>query len=178
MLGRIVLGGYLAAHGAQKLFGAFDGPGLGPVSKGFEAIGLRPGKVMASIAGISELGGGLLTAAGALSPLGPLALLGTMAVATATHRSNGPFAQKGGYELALTNLGGAVVLATTGPGRLSVDSLLGVTMPARTRRLAALAGAAASAASIAMLLRHASASKSQATSDESPPTDDPAFADV
>ena len=26
---RLVLGAYLAVHGAQKLFGAFGGPGLG-----------------------------------------------------------------------------------------------------------------------------------------------------
>jgi putative oxidoreductase len=151
--GRLVLGGYLAAHGAQKLFGAFDGPGLTPVSKGFERIGLRPGVVMASAAGLSELGGGLLTATGALSPLGPLALTGTMAVASTTHRANGPFAQKGGYELALTNLAGALVLASTGPGRFSLDSLLGVIVPKRTRWLAVLFGVASAIGSITMMLR-------------------------
>jgi putative oxidoreductase len=151
--GRLVLGGYLAAHGAQKLFGAFDGPGLGPVSKGFEHIGLRPGKVMAAAAGVSELGGGLLTATGLLNPLGPLALTGTMAVASTTHRANGPFAQKGGYELALTNLAGALVLASTGPGRFSMDSLLGVKVPTRTRWLAVLFGLVSALGSITMMLR-------------------------
>lgn len=148
-----MLGGYLAAHGAQKLFGAFDGPGLEPVSKGFERIGLRPGKAMATAAGASELGGGLLTAAGALSPLGPLVLTGTMAVASTTHRASGPFAQKGGYELALTNLAGALVLASTGPGRFSLDSLLGIRVPRRARLLAALIGLVAAAATIATMLR-------------------------
>ena len=39
---RLVLGSYLAAHGAQKLFGAFDGPGLDKATASFERIGLRP----------------------------------------------------------------------------------------------------------------------------------------
>ena len=32
--GRLVLGGYLAAHGAQKLFGSFDGYGIEATSGG------------------------------------------------------------------------------------------------------------------------------------------------
>jgi hypothetical protein len=33
---RLVLGSYLAVHGAQKLFGAFGGPGLAAAGTGFE----------------------------------------------------------------------------------------------------------------------------------------------
>ena len=61
---RVVVGGYLAVHGAQKLFGAFGGPGLEKAAAGFERIGLAPGRQMAALAGATELGGGLLTAAG------------------------------------------------------------------------------------------------------------------
>ena len=60
---RLVVGSYLAVHGAQKLFGAFGGPGLDKAGAGFHRIGLRPGKHMAAAAGITELGGGVLTAA-------------------------------------------------------------------------------------------------------------------
>src|ERR1039458_4523381 len=88
LVGRLVLGGYLAAHGAQKLFGAFGGPGLGPVAQGFDRIGLRPGTVTAAAAGMSELGGGLLTAAGALDPLGPLAVAGSGLVCAAASRGS------------------------------------------------------------------------------------------
>jgi putative oxidoreductase len=136
---------------------------------GFERIGLRPGKVMATAAGASELGGGLLTAAGALSPLGPIAIAGTMAVASVTHRAKGPFAQKGGYELALTNLAGALVLASTGPGRFSLDSLLGLSVSKRTRWLAILFGKLAAGATIAMMLRAARLSEATAPSGESSP---------
>lgn len=86
---RAVLGRYLVVHGAQKLFGAFDGPGLATTGTGFEAIGLRPGKVMAAVAGASELGGGILTATGITDPLGPIAIADTMAVAATVHPSKG-----------------------------------------------------------------------------------------
>jgi putative oxidoreductase len=41
---RLVVGSYLAVHGAQKLFGAFGAPGLDKAGSGFHRIGLRPGK--------------------------------------------------------------------------------------------------------------------------------------
>lgn len=114
---RLILGGYLAAHGAQKLFGAFDGPGLEAAGGGFHAMGLTPGRQMALLAAGSELGGGLLTAAGVADPVGPLALAGTMVVASVVHGPAGPFSAKGGYELTLTNLAAAAALAAAGPGR-------------------------------------------------------------
>jgi putative oxidoreductase len=100
---RTVLGGYPAAHGAQKLFGWFGGPGLEPVAAAFETIGLRPGSLTARTAGLSELVGGALTMVGLADPLGPVALAGTMVVASSTHLDNGPFTADHGYELPLTN---------------------------------------------------------------------------
>ena len=40
---RVMVGGYLAAHGAQKLFGSFGGYGIEGTGKFFEGLGLRPG---------------------------------------------------------------------------------------------------------------------------------------
>jgi putative oxidoreductase len=45
------LGGYLAAHGAQKLFGTFGGHGIEPTAAAFHRLGLRPGRVTATAAG-------------------------------------------------------------------------------------------------------------------------------
>jgi len=146
---RVVLGGYLAVHGAQKLFGAFEGPGLDAVSGGFEGMGLRPGRAMATLAGASELGGGVLTAAGLADPLGPLAIAGTMVVASAVHRKAGPLSAKGGYELPLTNLAAAVALIASGPGRFR----LGPPLPASLTRLAAIGGVGLAGVSLAQLLR-------------------------
>ena len=59
---RLVLGGYLSVHGAQKLFGVFGGHGLDTTGQAFERIGLTPGRPMAALAGATELAGGLLAA--------------------------------------------------------------------------------------------------------------------
>ena len=45
---RLVLGSYLAVHGAQKLFGGSRGFRTGPGRAGFNRIGLTPGKPMAA----------------------------------------------------------------------------------------------------------------------------------
>jgi len=151
LIGRTVLGGYLAAHGAQKLFGSFGGPGIEKAAVGFDQIGLRPGKVTARAAGLSELGGGILTITGLADPAGPVAIAGTMAVAATTHRANGPFAANKGYELPAVNLAGALALAAAGPGRYSLGRRTRLPRPLATL---VIAGAAAGAvANIAMLLR-------------------------
>jgi putative oxidoreductase len=145
---RLVLGGYLIVHGAQKLFGSFGGHGLEATSAGFESIGLRPGKAMAGLAGASELGGGLLTATGIAYPLGPVVLIGTMAIASATHRAKGPLMANGGYELPLTNVAVAAALAAAGPGKLR----LGPNLSPRLVRRAVVIGALLGGASVYQLL--------------------------
>ncbi len=145
---RLVLGSYLAVHGAQKLFGAFGGPGLDQAGAGFDRIGLNPGKPMAALAGATELGGGLLTAAGAADPAGPLAIMGAMTVASTTHRASGPLAANRGFELPLTNLAAAAALAASGPGRFRLS-------PPLSRRLTAViaaGGALLAAGSLAKML--------------------------
>jgi putative oxidoreductase len=131
---RLVLGTYLAVHGTQKLFGILGGPGLDKAGAGFDRIGLSPGKQMAAAAGITELAGGVLTAAGIADPAGPLAIMGAMSVAAVTHRANGPLSAKGGFELPLTNLAAATALLATGTGKFRLG-------PALPRPLAAVAGA-------------------------------------
>ncbi|MHB1555289.1 MAG: DoxX family protein [Acidimicrobiales bacterium] len=147
LVSRWVLGGYLAVHGAQKLFGAFGGHGLEATAAGFGSIGLRPAKVMATLAGVSEMGGGVLTATGIADPLGPVAVAGTMAVAAAVHRRHGPLAQKGGFELPLTNLALALALMSS-PGRPGVGLLL----PRSLARLAVAGGIGAAAVAIGQIL--------------------------
>jgi putative oxidoreductase len=155
LAGRAVLGGYLAAHGAQKLFGTFGGHGIEPTAAAFDRLGLRPGRVTATAAGLSELGGGLLTVAGLASPVGPAAIAATMAVAGTTHRAGGPFAANRGYELPAANLAAALALAAAGPGRYSLDGLTGLRLPRALTATVAVAAVAGAAAHVAMLLRAA-----------------------
>src|SRR5438552_16407426 len=79
---RLTVGALLAGHGAQKLFGWFGGHGLQGTAKWLESMGLRPGRQWALLAGLSEFGGGVLTALGFLNPLGPLGTIGAMGMAT------------------------------------------------------------------------------------------------
>jgi putative oxidoreductase len=150
LLARVVFGTYLAVHGAQKLFGAFKGPGLEKASAGFEHLGLRPGKVFAAAAGASELAGGVLTATGIAAPLGPVILAGTMGVASGAHRAQGPLAQDGGFELPLTNMALAIALMSAGTGALR----LGPHLSKKWTGVVFLGGAALAAGAIAHMLHN------------------------
>nr|WP_240895049.1 DoxX family protein [Kineococcus siccus] len=122
---RLGVGGTLVAHGAQKLFGAFGGGGIEGTAGAMHAMGFRPGKPNAVLAGLSETGGGALLAAGLATPVGGAAVAAAMAAAVFVHRPNGFFAMSGGYEypavLGLT----AASLAVSGPGSYSLDAALG-----------------------------------------------------
>ena len=121
---RLGVGGTLVAHGAQKLFGAFGGGGIEGTAGAMHAMGFRPGKQNAVLAGLSEAGGGALLAIGLATPVGGAAAAAAMAAATFVHRPNGFFAMGGGYEypavLGLT----AASLAVSGPGTFSLDAAL------------------------------------------------------
>ena len=72
---RLVIGITLAAHGSQKLLGWFGGGGIAGTGPFFEQLGFRPGRLHAALASIAETGGGLLLAAGLLTPLAAAAIL-------------------------------------------------------------------------------------------------------
>jgi putative oxidoreductase len=104
---------------------------------------------MATVAGASELGGGVLTATGIADPLGPLVIAGTMVVASTVHRKQGALMQSGGFELPLTNFATAVALLSAGSGSIR----LGPRLPKSLTRLSAVAGASLAAYSVSQLLR-------------------------
>ncbi|MCC6313192.1 MAG: DoxX family protein, partial [Thermomicrobiales bacterium] len=140
---RLAVGGLLMGHGSQKLFGWFDGPGVAGFGGFLESMGYKPGKQWATLAGLSEFGGGALTALGLLHPLGPIATLGAMGVASVTVHGGKPiWAAKGGAELPLTNIAAAIALATIGPGQYSLDHALGIRLPKQVGMAAMCAVAA------------------------------------
>ncbi|WP_406168146.1 DoxX family protein [Streptomyces sp. NBC_00996] len=128
LLLRLGTGGVLAAHGAQKLLGWFGGGGLEATGAAMEAMGYTPGKASATAAGLAEAGGGTLLALGLATPAAGAAAAGAMAGAAAVHAPSGFFAMEGGYEYAASLGLTAAGLAVTGPGRLSLDHLLGHTV--------------------------------------------------
>ncbi len=175
LIARGVVGGYVAAHGAQKLFGTFGGRGLEGTGAGFARMGLEPGPPMAALAGVNELGGGALTALGLGGPIGPIAVAATMATAAGTaHRGKGAFAQSGGPELPIANIATAVALAGTGFGRYSLDHLLSLRVP-RVAIATMLAGATAMSAYLVARSVRAQQRAAGAPEPERAPTREPAL---
>lgn len=121
---RLGLGIVMAAHGAQKLFGAFGGYGLQGTAGFFEnSLGLKPGILWASLASGTEFFGGLLLIIGLATRPAALLIGFTMLVALITVHSGGFFAPNGmEYTLILTLA--SISLAIKGGGALSFDRRL------------------------------------------------------
>lgn len=119
---RLVLGVTLAAHGYNKFFGGGRIPGT---ARWFESIGMKPGKFHATVAATTEMAAGLGLAAGFLTPIPAAGFVSLMLVAAWTvHRANGFFIVKEGWEYNLVLAVSAVVVATLGAGKLSLDHLV------------------------------------------------------
>ena len=142
LLLRLAAGGIVAAHGAQKLFGSFGGPGIEGFAGFSEKMGLKPGKAYAVLAGWAEFGGGVLLVLGLLTPFGAAAVAGVMIGAIVlVHLENGFFNAEGGLEFPLLLGTAALAVAFTGPGSLSLDAAmdLGLSGPGWGFAAAALA---------------------------------------
>lgn len=127
---RMVTGPLLTGHGAQKLFGAFGGSGV-EGTKGFmRSLGLRPSGIWARLAGASEFASGILTSLGLFHPVGPIMMMAPMAMAVSkVHLDKPIWVTEGGGELPVTNMAVAAALALSGPGRISLDRILGIHVP-------------------------------------------------
>jgi putative oxidoreductase len=122
LLLRLALGGIMAAHGAQKLFGWWGGPGLSGTAGMCNKMAYRAPFLMACGLALAEFGGGLSLATGLLTPLGALAVVTVMINAVyLVHWAKGFFVANGGYEFNLLIVASALALATIGPGRFSLD---------------------------------------------------------
>lgn len=136
LLLRVTVGAIAVAHGMQKVFGWWNGPGL----DGFEtfllnsqntSVGFAPdaAKPLAVVGALSETIGGLLLILGLATPLAASAVLGVMIVATTFKATTaggiwffatgqaGPGIE---YEVLLAICAAAIIL--TGPGRISLDA--------------------------------------------------------
>ncbi|MGH8374100.1 MAG: DoxX family protein [Pseudomonas sp.] len=122
---RIVVGIISAAHGSQKLFGAFGGYGLAGTAQYMESLGLTPGYLMATLSGGIEFFAGLALIIGLLVRPAALGLTFLLLVAIfSVHISNGLFMANNGYEFALALLGGSIAVLIEGAGKLSADRVI------------------------------------------------------
>ncbi|MFD1722545.1 DoxX family protein [Amnibacterium endophyticum] len=123
---RLTVGGLLTAHGLQKLRGTFDGPGIEGTTGMMQSLGLHPARRNALAAAWSETAGGAALALGAATPAAAAAVIGAMTTAIRTvHAKNGVWNAKGGYEFNAVLIAAAVAIAADGPGRASLDALVG-----------------------------------------------------
>jgi putative oxidoreductase len=127
---RLGVGLILAAHGAQKLFGWWGGPGMNGWTQVVQRLRIRPAQPWAWVAALAEFFGGTFLALGLLTPLAAAAIAGSMLVAIVTvHLAKGFWNGKGGYEFNLALLASAIALALTGPGTYSLDQALRIRLP-------------------------------------------------
>jgi putative oxidoreductase len=124
LVGRVLLGVVLFAHGFQKLFEY----GFGGVTTSFAKMGVPLPAVSAGYASIVELVGGVLLVAGAATTVVSVLVALDMLGASATTGSylNGVVLSGAthGWELEGVILVAALLLLVTGAGRWSVDHAL------------------------------------------------------
>jgi len=143
---RAVIGGLFIGHGSQKLFGWFGGPGRAGTEGMMESLQMRPAKLHALAAGVTETAGGALLAAGLATPLAAASLTGVMATAIRkVHAPNGPWAANGGWEYNVVLIAAVTSLAETGPGAISLDRYFGIERTGGRWAVAALATGVATA---------------------------------
>jgi putative oxidoreductase len=149
---RLAVGGAMAAHGAQKALGWFDGPGPEKAAHMMHDLGFRPGTMYGFLASWNEIASGTLIALGLGGPAGPSMLISGMIVAQqSVHAKNGFFAQKGGIEVPFIYSAAALAFAATDFGALSLDHVLGTRKPLRHPFLLALTLAGGIAGALVVL---------------------------
>ncbi|MGC0367381.1 putative oxidoreductase [Rhodococcus sp. 27YEA15] len=123
---RVLTGTVVAIHGFNHAFGGGRLPGA---ASWFESLGLRHGMVQATMSAVVEVAAGIGIVFGILTPVAAAAVIAVMLVAgIVAHRQNGFFIFRDGYEYVLFIAVTALVIAITGPGRVSVDAALGIVM--------------------------------------------------
>jgi putative oxidoreductase len=138
---RLAVGLFLAAHGAQKLFGWFGGYGLKGTAGWIASLGLKPAGLWTLAAGLGEFAGGLLLALGLLTPLGAVAVTATMVMAIVLAHWPKVFVTEGGIEYPFVLAVTAIAIAIAGPGAYSLDAVLGLALPTPIILMAAVLAA-------------------------------------
>jgi putative oxidoreductase len=128
---RVIAGVIFAAHGAQKLFGWFEGPGLAAMVQPPPAgMGLLGYPVT-----IGEFFGGLGLIVGFLCRFSAASLIVIMIGAIAmVHGKHGFFLSANGFEYNLALIGLLAPTLLAGPGRFAIGQFLPLPKSAQTGR--------------------------------------------
>lgn len=122
MILRAALGMMIFVHGYNK---AFRGGRIAGTGRWFQSMGMRPGKVHATLAAGTEMGVGVLLVLGLVTQLAAAGLIALMVVAFWTvHRDRGFMITGEGWEYVALIATMGLVAAILGPGRISLDAEL------------------------------------------------------
>jgi putative oxidoreductase len=116
----------MIAHGYNHVFGTGKITGT---AQWFDSMGMRPPRLQAWLASLTEIGAGTLLAIGFLTPFAAAGVVGVMSVAWAiNHRGNGFFIFRPGegWEYVMTLGVVGVSVATLGAGDWSLDRMIGI----------------------------------------------------
>lgn len=153
LLLRFAVGGTFFAHGMQKVFGLWGGPGITGFAQVLDGFGFTQSVTLAWVTGITELVAGAFVVLGVLTPLAAAGLLGIM-INVVLLTAGGGFFEPTGVELEAVLGLAAAALVLTGPGRIALDN--GRTWhrrPAPWGVLALVIGVAAAVAVFVLLRR-------------------------
>lgn len=149
---RLGVGGILAYDGYHKIMAWYRGrEAVDAVPGELPATGTPAGRTVSLTAGISEAVGGAMLVLGVATPATGAAAASTMALTATSDDSADRFG--GGYEIPAVLGICAGALAVVGPGRLSVDHLLGNRLSNKPAALASLF-ATAGATGVAVLRKY------------------------
>jgi putative oxidoreductase len=118
---RLCLGTMFMAHGMQKVFGLFGGPGIKGVAQFLTSLGFAPATLWAYVLGCTELVGGILVILGLFTRGAAALLFIVMAIAVITvHLSKGFFMDNGGFEYPFIIAGVCAALVLMGSGKYAL----------------------------------------------------------
>jgi putative oxidoreductase len=130
-----------AAHGAQKVFGWWGGPGLTRWEGAIGHMGFRPARLFALVSALSELVGGLFLAVGFLTPIiAALLVAQTVVIIGQVHLANGFFNARSGIEFPLLLGLGVAAVGLGGPSSISVDAAVGLGVAPAARLVLLIGG--------------------------------------
>lgn len=122
LLLRFAVGGTFFAHGMQKVFGFWGGPGIGGFAQYLGSLGFREPTTLSWVTGITELVAGGFVVLGVLTPLAAAGLVGIMINVVLLRAGAGFFAASGGVELEVVLGLAAAAIVLTGPGHIALDN--------------------------------------------------------
>jgi len=141
LLVRLVVGLTFAAHGAQKAFGWWAGPGWPGWQNAIGRMGFRPVGLFATLSVGAELIGGLFLALGAFTSLAAAILAAqSTVIIVKVHAPNGFWNKSSGIEFPLLLGIAALAIGLTGPGAVSFDAVEGFDLTDPVRIVLAMAG--------------------------------------